>query len=500
MPPWFSSQLERRGSENLKKFISFLLIVLWCGSLFGASAEVVTYKNDITDETTIEEDFQILNIDINEYYKPTKYTYEKWYVIGMSEAYLGENIQTYFYLYNPTKYGGADYMSTPASFTLNYAVNHEQEISVSATKLDYNSTHLIYKVKGFKYSFIETADIQITRIQHYNLSGNGITSDSGFQATTKHNRIDGLQVELKFNTTLIIEEYKVVEIEVKQDDNFINNWNSFWDMGETSMLVYFYNFNFPDHIKYDSVEYAKFSYYYNFYYEKVYLDSSDFSPSSDYSEFNKKELRNREMVVSEYDSSSKTLRVNKHSQEFTFPTFYLGNRIQDKQFGTLDVSGNLESFNYDCSVLLDSTFRTTNRDIDWPKPFHRVPYNNIDYTTLDEVEMIELHYMHEGILYKAQVVVPPVGEEDFDHGTAQTPKPVTKDPWYVVLWKFMVKIGEFLLKFIGKSSNEIGYCLIGILACLVGIACIPLIVFGLIKLVIKVCCLPGKILAKILGG
>lgn len=497
MPPKFSSRLERRGSENLKKFISFLLIVLWFGSLLGASAEVVTYKNVITEKTSIEEDFQILNIDINEYYKPTKYTYEKWYVIGMSEAYLGENIQTYFYLYNPTKYGGADYMSTPASFTLNYVVNHGQEVSVSAAKLDYNSTHLIYKVKGFNYSFIETADIHITKIKHYNLSGNGITSDSGFQATTKHNRIDGFQVELKFNTTLIIEEYKVVEIEVKQDDNFINNWNSFWDMGETSMLVYFYNFNFPNHIKYDSVEYAKFSYYYNFYYEKVYLDSSDFSPSSDYSEFNKKELRNREKVVSEYNSSSKALRVNKHSQELTFPTFYLGNRIQDKQFGTLEVSGNLESFNYDCSVLLDSTFRTTNRDIDWPKPFHRVPYNNIDYTTLDEVEMIELHYMHEGILYKAQVVVPPVDEEDFDHGTAQTPKPVAKDPWYVVLWKFMVKIGEVILKCFGQTAPEPVCGGLGVALCVVGFIFSPGIIAFCIWLIISLLKLPFKIVERL---
>lgn len=458
-------------------FIVILFYTLLLGLLgISANATEVNYGNLVTDETSIEEDFELLNIDINDYYKPKIYDYEKWYVIAMSEAYIDEenyDIQTYFYLYNPTEYGtGSNYMSTPASIYLTYLIgSNEQEVSVQ--KLEYNQEHLLYKVKGFTYSFTERTEISILKVQHYNMYGQGITSESDFKAVANHSKLNGFQVELSFNSTLIIEEYKVVEIEVTQDNNLINNWNSFWAQGETKMLVYFYNFNFPDHIEYDEVIYAKFSYYYNNYHEKVYLDSWDWSPDPYYAEFNEKTLISREKVLSEYNNDSKTLRVNEYSLEMTFPTFYLGNRIEAKQFGNLDASGELDSFNYDCSVLLDSTYKTSKRGNDWPKPMHHVNFNDINYTTLDDVEFLELWYKNDGVVYKCQVVSKPVDEEEFDHGTA---KPPTPQPKPKSLWE------KFVEWFLDNFPISLGIC-----------AIVPIVAIVLL-------CMFPELLSKVIEG
>lgn len=485
------------------KKIGFMICFLFLCCL-TVSAEEIEYQNVITDSTTIEEDFQVLGMNIEEYYQP-KYNYSKWYVVGMSEAYdmPTYDIQTYFYIYNPMKLesftqeieiDGEWCESILESMTLEYKIANNKSF-INTEILDTNYEHHLLKVKGFKYPFCEAARIEILSIQNLNTYMPGIVSESGFKATINHSKLNGLSVELSFNSTLIIDEYKVVEIEVKKDNNIINNWNSFWSVEDTSMLVYFYNFNFPNRIKPDSIEYAKFKYDYLTYNEKIYLSSVDWKPDPDYAKYNEKKLLERESVISEYNNTSKTLRVNKHSQELTFPTFYLGNRIKDKQFGTLEVSGDVEYFNYDCSVLLDSTYQYSERKYGNPKPMHRVPYDDINYTSLDDVEFLELWYYQDEILYKCQVVNKPVDEEDFGHGTAKPPKP--DDPWYVKLWKFFVKIGEFLFKVIGKTSNEVVYGLTGIGTCILGIACgIPFIIKRIIKLVF----LPGKIVAKIFGG
>ena len=63
-------------------------------------ASEVKYTNIITDSTNIEDDFKILNLDIEDYYKPIVYDYQKYFVVAMSEAYIdADTVQTYFYLY-----------------------------------------------------------------------------------------------------------------------------------------------------------------------------------------------------------------------------------------------------------------------------------------------------------------------------------------------------------------------------------------------------------------
>ncbi|MCM1557913.1 MAG: hypothetical protein NC087_10385, partial [Anaeroplasma bactoclasticum] len=153
----------------------------------------------INDTTTIEEDFTILGMDINDYYKPS-YDYAKWYVVGMSESYLEDEdmIQTYFYLYNPTRYGeGSDYMSTVGNFELTYKLetNGNEELCYSS-KLDYNQAHCLYKAKGFSYNFTDESEIYITKVKHNNYRNLGIENESSFKAKVKHSKLNGFNVEL----------------------------------------------------------------------------------------------------------------------------------------------------------------------------------------------------------------------------------------------------------------------------------------------------------------
>lgn len=434
MPPWFSSQLERKGSDIVKKFIFVLGFLLIAWTSISVAAETTKYQpNLFTDETSIEDDFKLLNININEYYKP-KYNYGKWYVIGMSEGYVDTesfDIQTYFYIYNPSspktyEYWyqddddlGEEHYNEITDFNITYKLTGKQNSSLSKV-LSINYDHHIYKVKGFIYSFKERAEIEILSIQNFMTSGWGYTSESTFKSICNHSKLNGFSVELSFNSTLIIEEYTVVEVEVHQDDNFINGWNSFWSGKDPSVLVYFYNFNFPDHIEYDSVEYAKFQYDYLTVYEKIWTKQNNYGgewvPDDRYTNDCIKDIKNREKVISEYRDDSKTLRVNNNSQELTFPTFYLGNRVTAKQFGTLKIEESDEKlFDYDCSILLESTYKTRS---DWygkgPSGKLNQHYMELDYTTLDKVEILELHYKNDGILYKCQVVNKPVDNEDFD--------------------------------------------------------------------------------------
>lgn len=474
-----------------------------CISISAAASELEYVNNIFTDETSIEDDFQNLQMDINDYYKPN-YNYSKWYVIAMSEAYANENydIQTYFYIFNPTNPKiyedywqdlddvGEEHYQRITDFKLKYTLSGtEKEGFFEVLSINYD--HHIYKVKAFVYEYTSRAEIAISSVQNYTSEVNGLDfiSESTFKATCNHSKLNGFNVELDFNSTIIIDECKVVEVEVHQDDKFINNWNSFWSGKDPSVLVYFYNFNFPKHIKYDEVVYAKFQYDYLTVYEKIWTHQESYGgewvPDDRYTEYNLKEIKDREKVVSEYNNESKTIRVNKHSQELTFPTFYLGNRIKDKQFGDLDVEGQTESFNYDCSILLDSTYRIRRDGYGGKGPSGKLNqhYMELDYTTLDQVELIELHYKNEGILYKCQVVSRPIQNEEFDKVTA---KPPNKENKFI---EFLMKIGEFVLNLFGVlNPSKSLKIFVGAAVCILTIVLLPCI--------LKIIALPFRILFK----
>ncbi len=443
----------------------------------------------ISKTSSIADDFKLLNMNIDDYYIPKNYDYCKWYVVAMGfEINDDSKIQSYFYIYNPTP-------TATTAFEIIYKLNNVQFYDYYYL-LKTDAEHGLYKVEGFTLDYSNTTQ----NISLVSIATDETFSESEFEleVTFDNTSENEVSIKSKFNSTIIIDDIKVVQIEVKKDDNFINNWNDFWTCSTASMYVFFYNFNFPDHIKYDSVEYAKFQYEYLYYYEKVWLDEWDFSPDPELSDYNEKKLIEKETVVSEYNNDSKKLRVNKHSQELTFPTFYLGNRIKDKQFGTLDVSGELDSFDYDCSILLDSTYKTTERWSGYYAPFKGGVYNDINYTVLDKVDLVELHYEKDGVLYKCQVVSKPVEKDDFDQGTATSP--TDEDDSQKSIWdkikEILIKIVDWILNNVFQTDSnafpEIAKLAIGFVLCVVSLIVTPYI----IKFLIYVIKLPFKIFKK----
>lgn len=482
------------GVDNLKKIIIGILLIIT--SLFSISSSATSDSEYlISDTTTIEEDFKSLGLSINDYID-SKYDFEKWYVIAMSESYIDTkdyNIQTYFYMYNPKRYGETDYMSTVASFDLTFNLNGAEILSkTNGSKLDYNVEHCIYKVKGFSYKYSSSAEVSITEIKHYNLRGSGITSDSNFKATMNHSKLNGFLVELNFNSTIIIDDINVVRVIVDQDDNFINDWISFWSNERVSLFIYFYNFNFPEHIEYDSVEYAKFQYNYLKYNQKYYFnDENPDNPT----------LINKEHVIKDYNNDSKTLRVNDVSQEMTFPTFYLGNRMKDGQFNFKDKiikSGDVSKFDVDCSVLLDSTHKIDSYMYNYDLWGNRtISGEEYSYTILDDIELLELHYKHDGILYKCQVVSKPVDKDDVEDV-------VTGDQ---SMWDrikvILINISNQILKFFGVNSESVPefvkILIVVLLLIIVLSIMIPILIPMMIKLLLFIIFLPFKVIWKILN-
>ena len=470
-----------------KRALAILGIFLSLFTLVCVSAEEITYQNVITDDTTIEEDFEILGMEIEDYYIPQSYDYDKWYVIAMSEAYIDKEIQTYFYLYNP-----AGLVVIPP-LRINYSISEGETLKTDLTILEYDGEHGYLKANGFKYSYRESCTIAISSILSEYEEDDPINSgeviktyredSSDFKASLTHSLLnESFGIELNFNSTLVIEDYHVVRVSITQDDNFINNWNTFWGGKEISLDLYFYNFNFPERIKYDSVEYAKFQYDYLTYYEEVY----QFSGFGN----NKKELRSEELVVSEYTNDSKTLRVNDRSQEMTFPTFYLGNRFDDGQFDLKNkilLSGEEEYFDCDCSVLLDSTYRDTIRISGEVMGVGCEVGQKLNYTVLDQIELLELHYKNNGILYKCQVVVPPVDDDDILDII------IGNDISWIE--KLLIKIADFILNLFQMNPNLVpnwGKYIIGGAVFIVGF---------IVALVILIISIPGlgKVIIKGLG-
>lgn len=399
----------------MKKVIWSILIFLFTFSPLLVHAEEVKYGNLVTDESTIEEDFELLGLNIDDWYKPTKYDYNKWYVIAMSEAYVDDveyDIQTYFYLYNPV-----DVSSDVRDIDLDCIINGI-ELTCQGLILSYNSEHLIYKIKGLVYDFCSTASIEVLEI---NYNQNALICESDFTAVANHSKINGFDVELSFNSMLVIEDFLAVEEDISQDNTFRNWWNTLdFPFNPTNMLVYFYNFNFPKHIEYDKVTYAKFQYDLVEYKKFDKYDDTDDYYIDDYCI----EL-SRDKIIEEYEEGNKTLRVNDTSMELTFPTFYLGNRVKDKQFGTLEVS-NIDDFDYDCSILLGSTYKRVVKEYGerlWDSLTVIGEFS--EYEQMDEIEILELHYENDGILYKCQVAGGKVDteepNEDFGQGNATDP-------------------------------------------------------------------------------
>lgn len=385
-----------------KVYLLFISLFLILTLNITVSATELTYNNPITDDSTIVDDFKVLGLEISDYYIPEAYDYYKFYVVGVGESCEDNIFQTYFYLYNPT------ILNAVPQLSITYNGSRTCDLNI----VEYDETHGLIKAVGFSYPYIADYVIQVWNIKSvsYEIDEGSVESDpipervernskSNFIAELKHNATDGsINIELKFNTLIILEEYEAFRVVVRQDDNFINNWNKWWSDSETVMSVYFYNFNFPERFKNtDIVRSAVFSYT-EVKYKYVYKKDNISIINPTYSEL-VSSSEEATIIEQEYLPDTYVLRVNNYSQQLTFPTFYLGNRILDNQFGNLKMSEYSSDFNYDCSVLVGSSFESIQTKSD---------FKTINGINLKQIEMLELHFRCDGIEYKAQVVSTPV--------------------------------------------------------------------------------------------
>ncbi len=409
----------------MKKIVSLLFCaLLFLISTTKISAEEIKHGNLVTDTTTIEEDFKLLGLSIDDYYKPV-YNYDKFYVIGMSEAYIDEenyDIQTYFYLYAPIRYyrDKEDYIEAVATFSLTYESKNANVLSSNNDELlDYSVDHCLFKVKGFSYKYTATNEIKILKIEHSNTRGLYISSDSNFKATANHSKLNGFNVELNFNSTLIIDDYGVDIVEIKSE----SNWNNTFGMIPIFTFhkdfkrgrAYFYNFNFPDNIKPDSIEYAKF----------IYNKTDYFKNRQNETEV----LKEKKGEIHEYTPGTKKIKIDSESCELEFQTFVLGNRIEKKEFGYLEFSEeDKKKYDVDCSILLDifldqyKTYRVYKTLPGMVGGGMWVYESEEWYSELDKIEMLELWYEKDSVLYQCQVVNKPVDKDDITHSNPDAPE------------------------------------------------------------------------------
>lgn len=490
----------------MKKLIySFLILLAFTLLGVKASAEVVNYQNVITDTSTIENDFKALNMDIEDYYYPTKYDYEKLYVVALGESYVNDSIQVYFYIYCSKKF---------PSITLNsyeYILNSTRTTATVNQRLG-TSTNGLFKVKGFVYPYKEKSTIEFktlnATVQKYTTDtlkdetgsvsdfGNSptlkrlvsttLSSASDFKATTTHSLLNqSFGVEINFNSFLVIEDYNVCCVNIAKDDNLANNWEWLWSNTDPYLNVFFYNFNFPDRIEYDDVIYSKFCYDYKSYEGSKYSGFGLKEYGQDYTR-----LTNTEHIIKEYKPGDNQLTVGKNSETLTFSTFYLGNRLDanaTEEFNLKDniLSADKSKFDKDCSILLDWTTETRHQVSVYELGTAVNGGYTYECTMLDEIEMLELHYTNDGIVYKCQVVNKPVDEEEVDQSTL-TDKPKEKSWWEKFFEWFMGNLPQSLILVI------------------ILIILLPAIIWLLIKLLVKTFIwlmeLPFKILGKIGGS
>ncbi len=475
----------------MRRIITIFLIFISFSMSLGASAETNYDIKIINDESSIQEDFAVLNLKLEDYspiFDETKNesfehydNFDKWYVIGVGENFDKEadRIQTYFYLYSPISH---QYQNSSATYylrniqSLSYKLNGTEEVCSEIEFLDATEAGII-KLKLFSYPYIERAEIEVSNMILY-CCGKSKRVATTFKATATHSKEDGFTIELGFDSTLILSEMEVVMVEVpKEHANFFNIFADMWEemwLGSKSLYLTFYNFNFPNTVKPDSIEYAKFRY--DSIYRQMTMRNGIITSN----------VENRQEVIKELEPGTHTFKANGRSAELEFETFVLGNRISKGEFGYLKFTDEQkEKFKYDCSILLEShinTFQVSTVD-------DYITFTTSKSTRIENIDFLELWYRKDGILYKCQIATPTIDDPDLI-------QPGVKQPWYVEFWKIMIKIGEVVLKLFHQTAPEIVCGIVGSIISVVGIFLSPLLLWLAFKL-IKV---PFKILKVISGG
>lgn len=444
-------------------FFIFAILILF-GITEAFAADVV---NAVDDTTSIEADLSTIGIDINDYYEldePAKKTY----IIGYTEAILEDNtIQAYVYAY--VSFDNID--NTFKFESLSYKIGSTTSTLTDLPILDKVDNYL-YKIKAFKYAYEKDVDITLDIINlstvvyetNYAYKNNFVANCNEFKLSVSHSLVDAnnpVSIELAFDSVILIDEIQLVKVNVQPElwetCSFAAWWNTFFDMDNKELYLHFYNFNFPDHVEVDSIEYAKFEYDYVNY----TLWTWDYLIGED-----KVELieNSREYKLKEYLPCSNNFETYNQSGELEFETFTLGNRYTLGEFPDYVAFTDEQKalFNYDASILLDSSVSKDNYN----------STSNIkekNYYELENVNFLELHYSKDGTVYKCQVIAENVGDEDDDkESTVSGNQPGEVDN----LQKLKNKIKQFfdfsfdtfsnamksIGKIIGILFGTIGFC------------------------------------------
>lgn len=490
-----------------KGLISALLVfIVFIIPVSGISATDLSIKDKITDTSSIERDFKVLNINIDDYHpfddkaNIAQDIQTKLYIVGYSERYIDEeNVQCYLYVYYPyAKKNPIKQFDSNLLFYDETIYNIKQGVVFDE--------HCLAKIKIFTRPVKEEDQISIQSIKlfNYNYSRDytnwlveyRCSSDSdGFVIQTKHPE-NQEYVNISYMGTIIIDEFEVVKIQITEDDSLINNINNI--LGTYEYLdMYFYNFNFPKDVTVDNVISAKFNYDYHHIYEN---STTDFFNNSSFLKNAFGNLKNsydeeiEQIRNKEYKTGITTVRVNKNSVEMDFDNFYLGNRVTDDKFTFKKKISKVdeEKFDYDCSILLDSTFRKTKYY--W--------YNTIDalgvitphllgfereYTTLDDIEFIELTYDYKGTVFKKQIVAPSVDESEIVEGG--TIEDVPKS-----LFDQIIDFLKTLVEGMGLNWNVVVmwfYIIVGVLAFILLFS-----ILGKLSILVKIIVFPFKMIGQ----
>lgn len=487
-----------------KLLFIFLLFISFGLFAIDTSANTISYDNVITDKTTIEEDFEVLNMDLSNYYKLDE-PIDKTYVVGYSEA-IAENdyIQSYIYVYRSYEIDSADSIYFG---NISYSINNKEYDLDSCYELS-NIGGYLYKLKGFKYSYIKNVDIKITidnlvatfQEDSYPYEKEYDANCNEFEVSISHSQLSDnapFEMEIDFDSVLIIDEMQLVRVNVQpelwESCSFASWWNSYWDMDNKELWLHFYNFNFPDNIEVDSIEYAKFEYDY-VQYQETYIITFDFTL-----ELHERKLLSSEFKQKEYLPGTNKFETYNQSGELEFETFTLGNRITKGEFPTYVAFSDEEKalFNYDASILLDSSVRKSRRGLSaYAHQFYQ----------LENVNFLELHYMNDGILYKCQVITSDVGTPDNPEVPVDGDDPSeAKTPWDIFL-EICKKIVEW---FVNNFPYSL-YLVLGVVVVLIvafslgGPQLVVMLVIKVFRAILKgivwILCLPFKLIKSIIGS
>lgn len=396
-----------------------ITIILLCSIVFiGFSKFVNAAELDgeylFTDTSDPLEDLRKLGIDPTLYFlteENQEFT-DKWYVIGISESFDYTNtVSNYVYLYNPYtawysnidlslefKYRGGTYtLYSPDSSFGNY--NESPLIAPESCSVGYLNGIYKFKIKMGITGRESERYYSFGNIRHKNKNGEVITNNCSFFNATFNDRKNGDIVESSFsiNSMVFIENDEIFSI-MLFDDN-LSWWEGFKSHYGFDAIPQLFFYNFSTNVDIDEIVYAKVIYdavYYRYMtdmgdhgrWEKVPTHTN--YPDMYYG------------FLSEY-GATREIKQGTYSYDwggvgtYEFDYFHTpaSERFTDGEFNSFKNQGlDQEKFSsYDHSIL-----------------FHigGVKGAVLDslqfYTTIENMQLVELHYLKDGVLYRAYIV------------------------------------------------------------------------------------------------